>query len=70
TYAVTDGHGGTLSDQTRGITLAAVNDAPTGAPTATLAAGAEDTPYIIHASDLLVGFSDADSDTLSVSGLS
>ncbi|MFG1441495.1 cadherin-like domain-containing protein, partial [Xanthobacter sp. V0B-10] len=39
TYAVTDGHGGTLSGQTRGITLAAVNDAPAGTPTATLAAG-------------------------------
>ncbi|MFG1441342.1 cadherin-like domain-containing protein, partial [Xanthobacter sp. V0B-10] len=70
TYAVTDGHGGTLSGQTRGITLAAVNDAPAGAPTATLAAGTEDTPYVIHASDLLAGFSDAEGDTLSVSGLS
>jgi Ca2+-binding RTX toxin-like protein len=47
-----------------------VNQAPTGSATASLANGLEDTTYTVHASDLLQGFSDADGDTLSVSGLS
>ena len=52
------------------ITVAAVNDAPTGAATAVLAAGAEDTAYTVSGSSLLAGFSDVDTgDTLSVAGL-
>jgi predicted extracellular nuclease/2',3'-cyclic-nucleotide 2'-phosphodiesterase (5'-nucleotidase family)/Ca2+-binding RTX toxin-like protein len=47
-----------------------VNSAPvlTGTP-ATLATGTEDTTYKILAADLLAGFTDANNDVLSVSGL-
>jgi predicted extracellular nuclease/2',3'-cyclic-nucleotide 2'-phosphodiesterase (5'-nucleotidase family)/Ca2+-binding RTX toxin-like protein len=47
-----------------------VNNAPvlTGSP-AILAAGSEDTTYKIAAADLLAGFTDANNDVLSVSGL-
>ncbi len=69
TYDVSDGNGGTLTGQTRSFTRAAVNDAPTGAPTATLAGGAEDVAYVVNAGDLLAGFSDVDGDTLSVANL-
>jgi len=50
--------------------IASSNHAPalTGTP-ATLSAGTEDSPYTIHASDLLQGYSDADGDPLSVSSL-
>ena len=60
---------GTAS-QNINVTITGVNDTPTGTPTATLAAGTEDTPYTITAANLLQGFSDVDSsDTLSVSNL-
>ncbi|MBD2123235.1 cadherin-like domain-containing protein [Trichocoleus sp. FACHB-262] len=50
---------------------ARANNVPTLTGTkATLNAGAEDTAYTISASDLLIGFTDADGDTLSVSNLS
>ena len=52
------------------ITVGDVNVPPTGAPTAVLAAGAEDTSYLVSAASLLQGFSDADGDTLSVANLS
>src|SRR6185436_7522370 len=68
-YNVIDSHGGSVA-ATQGFSLAAVNDAPVLSGTqATLAAGTEDTSYTINASDLLVGFSDVDGDTLSVSAL-
>ena len=63
-----DGNGGSVP-AVQGFTLNPVNDATTGAPAATLAAGAEDTPYTVLAADLLAGFSDIDGDTLSVSNL-
>ncbi len=69
TYDVTDGNGGSLTGQTRTFTRAAVNDAPTGSPTATLASGTEDQAYVVSASNLLQGFSDVDGDTLSVVNL-
>src|SRR5204863_299164 len=68
TYNVIDGHGGSVA-ATQSFSLAAVNDAPTGTASATLAAGSEDTSYTINASDLLTGFTDVDGDALSVSGL-
>ena len=68
-YSVVDGNGGSLAG-TQHFTLAAVNDAPVGSATASLAAGTEDTAYTVSASDLLAGFSDVDGDTLSVSSLS
>ncbi len=46
-----------------------MNDAPTGAATAVLAAGTEDTAYTVSAADLLIGFSDAEGDMLTVQGL-
>ena len=49
---------------------APVNDTPTGAASAILAAGPEDTAYTVSAADLLTGFSDADGDTLSIANLS
>ena len=67
-YDVVDGNGGSVP-AVQGFTLNPVNDATTGAPAATLAAGAEDTPYTVLAADLLAGFSDIDGDTLSVSNL-
>ncbi|MDN3919960.1 beta strand repeat-containing protein [Roseateles violae] len=68
-YSVIDGNGGSIA-ASQSFTLAAVNDAPTGAASAALAAGTEDQSYIVSAATLLQGFSDVDGDTLSVSGLS
>ncbi|GJE19528.1 cadherin-like domain-containing protein [Methylobacterium marchantiae] len=68
-YGVSDGLN--TAQATRGFTLAAVNDAPELSGTqATLAVGMEDTVYTGQLSDLLVGFTDFDGETLSVSGLS
>ena len=67
-YNVVDGRGGSVAG-TNTVDIAAVNDAPTGAATAVLPAGTEDTAYTVSAADLLAGFSDADGDTLSVDGL-
>ncbi len=66
----TDGHG-TAESVSSAPTLAVanVNDAPTGSATSILAAGTEDTTYIVSATNLLTGFTDADGDALSVSGL-
>lgn len=44
----------------------AVNDDPTGSPTATLPTGSEDTVYTISVATLLQGFSDVDGDALAV----
>jgi hypothetical protein len=67
-YDVSDGNGSTVAAGQE-VDFAAVNDAPTGTSTATLANGTEDTAYVVKASDLLTGFSDVDGDTLSVSNL-
>ena len=45
------------------------NSVPTGAPTTVLSTGTEDTAYPIANAALLEGFSDANGDTLSISGL-
>ncbi|MFC5313771.1 Ig-like domain-containing protein [Azospirillum rugosum] len=69
TYSVTDGQGGRTA-AAQAFALSAVNDAPALTGTkATLAAGTEDTAYVIRKADLLAGFTDADGDTLSVTGL-
>ncbi|QXW31549.1 cadherin-like domain-containing protein [Aeromonas sanarellii] len=68
-YNVVDGNGGSVA-ASQNYTLAAVNDAPTGAATAVLVAGSEDSAYTVSAVDLLVGFTDVDGDTLSVADLS
>ncbi|MBB2842627.1 UNVERIFIED_ORG: VCBS repeat-containing protein [Rhizobium etli] len=61
---------GTLSVGTLTVMINGINDAPvlSGNP-ATLAAGAEDTPYTFSTADLLAGFTDAEGDQMSVSGL-
>ncbi|WP_225008345.1 beta strand repeat-containing protein [Novosphingobium percolationis] len=68
-FAITDGHGGS-TDATLAFVLDAVNDAPrlTEAQ-ATLAAGTEDTAYVVTAAELLQGFSDMDGDSLAVANL-
>ncbi|MDZ8054710.1 MAG: cadherin-like domain-containing protein [Aulosira sp. ZfuVER01] len=68
TYGVSDSKA-TLAGQTRSFTVTPVNDAPTGSPTVTLNSTQEDTAINITAADLLAGFSDVDSDTLSVVNL-
>ncbi len=56
---------------TKIMTGTAVNDAPAGSASATLAAGTEDVNYTVNAIDLLAGFTDVDAgDTLNISGLS
>jgi VCBS repeat-containing protein len=67
-YNVIDGNGGSIAAN-QSFSLAAVNDAPTGSPTAVLSTGAEDTPYTISTSTLLTGFSDVDGDVLSIASL-
>ncbi|OKH44649.1 tandem-95 repeat protein [Phormidium tenue] len=52
------------------LTVTPVNDAPTGTATATLTPGTEDQPYLINTADLLVGFSDVESNTLAIANLS
>jgi Ca2+-binding RTX toxin-like protein len=68
TYDVTDGLE-SLTAQSLSFNITAVNDAPTGSPTATLSNTAEDSAIVINASNLLVGFSDVDGDTLSIINL-
>ena len=68
TYNVTDGNGDSVA-ATQRIQVAAVNDAPTGAATATLANAIENRVYLIKSSDLLQGFSDIDSSALSVASI-
>jgi uncharacterized protein len=68
TYDVSDGIT-SLTNQTRSFNVAAVNDAPIGSPSAVLVGTNEDTVLTINNSDLLVGFSDVDGDTLSVTNL-
>ncbi|HMU65353.1 MAG: cadherin-like domain-containing protein [Nitrosomonas sp.] len=70
-YAMRQGKGNNpLSWATATVTFAGINDAPelTGAPTI-LIDGIVNQLYSILASDLLSGFTDPDSDTLSVSNL-
>ncbi|WP_038004422.1 cadherin-like domain-containing protein [Synechococcus sp. WH 7805] len=68
-YSVSDGNGAYTSAY-QSFSLTPVNDAPelTGTP-ASLSNGKEDVPYILKASDLLQGYTDADDDTLSVTDL-
>ena len=58
-FSYTASDGALTSSSTASLSLAAVNDAPVATPV-TLAAGTEDTTYIINASTLLAGVSDVD----------
>ena len=66
----TDQWGGTTELLGAERTIVNVNDGPalTG-PKAVLAAGTEDTAYVVTKAALLAGFTDEDGDTLGVSGL-
>ena len=69
-YRVDDGHGGSVA-ATRTITFDGVNDAPVLSGTQTpMARGVPDTDYAVTTAKLLQGFSDADGDTLSITGIS
>ncbi|WP_103668879.1 FG-GAP-like repeat-containing protein [Pseudanabaena sp. BC1403] len=68
-FSFTVSDGSLSATQVFTININAVNDAPTGSATVSLANGAEDTTYTINASDLLQGFTDIEGDTLSVSNL-
>ena len=67
-YNVTDGTASTAATNT--FELASVNDAPelTGAK-AVLNSGNEDVDYILKATDLLTGYTDADNDAIEVFGI-
>jgi large repetitive protein len=68
-YNVLDGNGSKIA-ASQSFALAAVSDAPALTGTAgTLAAGTEDTAYVIDASDLLAGYTDVENDSLSVTDL-
>nr|MBD1903447.1 cadherin-like domain-containing protein [Coleofasciculus sp. FACHB-125] len=68
-YDIVDGNGGSVA-ATQSFVIAPVNDAPTlTGTTATLAAGTEDTAYTITAASLLQGFTDVESNILSVYNL-
>uniref|UniRef100_UPI00374CD50B cadherin-like domain-containing protein n=1 Tax=Crenothrix sp. TaxID=3100433 RepID=UPI00374CD50B len=67
-FTVNDGNSySTASAITFNVTP--VNDPTTGAATFVFAPGIEDHTYIIHLTDLVQGFSDADTNSLSVSNL-
>ncbi|MDD3328153.1 MAG: tandem-95 repeat protein, partial [Zoogloea sp.] len=67
-YAVVDGKGGTVN-ASQSFAVTAVNDAPTGSASFTLAAGTEDESCTVNAADLLQGFSDVEGGTLQVVNL-
>ncbi|MFZ4525306.1 MAG: VCBS domain-containing protein [Chlorobium sp.] len=66
-YGIFDGT--VTINTTRTFMLVAANDAPTGPATVSLIDATEDRSYLINPDDLLVGFSDVDSITLSVTNL-
>src|SRR5689334_19255879 len=57
------------ASSTASLTLAAVNDAPVATPVV-LAAGTEDTAYVINAAALLAGVTDVDGPSLSITSVS
>ncbi len=68
TYDVTDNLGGFIPASTS-FEVDPINDAPTGSPTASLNDSFEDGDRVIDSLDLLTGFADKDSASLSVTGL-
>ena len=70
TYSISDGRGGTVSNQKLTFNITPDNDIPVFVgPEGGVADGLEDEPLIIQASTLLQGFEDADNDMLSVQSL-
>lgn len=72
TFSVKDQYGAfDTTPNTLGFNVTAVNDAPVLTDNqATLANGTEDTAYTVTLDQLLQGYTDADGDTLSITGLS
>ena len=66
-YTASDGS--LSSSSTASLIIDPVNDAPVATPV-TLAAGTEDTAYIINAATLLAGVTDVDGPTLSITSVS
>ena len=66
--AATDTGSASVSD-VFALTIGNTNDAPTGAATAVLPDGTEDTTYLVSTAALVTGFTDADGDTLAVANL-
>ena len=70
TYSVADSQGGTTA-ASNSFTVNSVNDLPTlTAAKAVLADGTEDETYVVTASDLLSGYTDADGTSLAIVNLS
>jgi VCBS repeat-containing protein len=69
-YTVDDGHGGNVADTATMSISAAANHAPTTNGAVTLADGTEDIDTTISFAALLNGATDADGNTLSLSGFS
>lgn len=67
-YLVQDSQGASIA-ATQLVNISAVNDAPTGTATASLANGTEDMAYTLNISDLVQGFSDIDGDVLTVANV-
>ncbi|TXI42189.1 MAG: tandem-95 repeat protein [Nitrosomonas sp.] len=67
-YTLLDGKGES-SVATVNITINSANNPPTGASSAILSDGTEDTHYIINATALLTGWTDVDGDTLSITSM-
>src|SRR5689334_9574510 len=65
-YTASDGS--LTASSTASLTLAAVNDAPVATPVV-LAAGTEDTAYVINAATLLAGVTDVDGPSLSITSV-
>ncbi|MDQ1835388.1 beta strand repeat-containing protein [Massilia scottii] len=63
TVTIDDAHG-SATTQDIVMTITGINDAPTGAATATLAPGSQNTAYTIGETTLLQGFSDVDDATV------
>ena len=69
-YRISDGTTTSVATATVNVAVSAVNDAPTGSSTATLANGTEDQgTYFVSTADLLQGFGDVDSPNLAVVNL-
>ena len=69
-FSVFDGADFAAASNTLSFDITSANDAPTGAPTATLANDTEDTAYIVTAAELLAGFVEPDNgDVLRVANL-
>ncbi|MDF2495328.1 N,N-dimethylformamidase beta subunit family domain-containing protein [Sphingomonas sp.] len=68
TYTVQDGVDG-RANANQSFTVTAVNDLPSGNPSAVLVNGSEDVDYLVTEADLLAGLTDSDGDLLRVTSI-